>query len=115
MPIRENTCACRTLPPHYTNYRSTFWGQDDTNGRFAEISRMECVHCGTIWLKYHVEFESYSYSGRWYCGEVTEEILQTLTPETVVAYLESLDEYFYGGSYFKTSGRIGSGTCFVDL
>ena len=109
-----SSCLCHTLPPYYTNYHYSYWGQDDTNGRFADISRMECIHCGTIWLKYHVEFESFSYSGRWYMGIVTPEILETLSPGTVVDYLEHLDRYIYGGSYFKSPGLWGSGTCLVD-
>lgn len=102
------------LPIHYTTYESRPLGIDDTNGRYADVTLNTCVHCGKVWVKYHVEFESFSYSGRWYMGEVTEEVLKTLTPENTVAYLESLPHYFYGGSYFKSPGMHGRGTCYVD-
>jgi hypothetical protein len=42
-------------------------------------------------------------------------VLHLLKPESVVALLESLPWYFYGGSYFETTGRKGSGRVRVDL
>lgn len=115
MATHEITCRCQMLPIHYTTYNSKPLGVDDTKGRYADVTLNTCVHCGTVWVKYHAEFESYGRSGRWYLGVVTEEALKTLTPENTVAYLESLPGYFYGGSYFNSPGKHGHGTCYVDM
>ena len=62
-----------------------------------------------------MEFESFSKSGRFYKGIVTNKNLPKLTPENSIAYIEKLDWYIYGGSYFSTSGKFGNGKANVDL
>ena len=108
-------CRCMTPPFNYTDYASEPLGIDETNGRFGEVSVQTCKACGRKWLHYFVEYEAFSKSGRWYRGLVSAEALRSLTPESAVALLESLPWYFYGGSYFQTIGRKGSGRVWVDL
>jgi hypothetical protein len=36
-------------------------------------------------------------------------------PENAVEYLESLDWYVYGGSYFESTGEFGQGKLRLDL
>ena len=88
---------------------------DESNGRYGEVSFKTCRSCGQKWLHYFVTYEGFAESGRWYRGLIDNEIAAPMTPQFAIQLLESLDWHFYGGSYFKTSGRKGSGSVFVDL
>jgi hypothetical protein len=68
------------------------------------------VICGTRWIHYFYELEGISGSGRWYRGIISEDTAATMTPEKATAWLEQLDQYMYGGSYFTTDGAYGKGT-----
>lgn len=108
-------CVCEKLPPNYKNYNSSYLGQDATNGRFADVIIEKCIHCKRNWIKYMVEFEAFSKSGRFYTGIITDNDVSKITPENAIAYIEKLDWYIYGGSYFSTSGKFGTGKAEVDL
>ena len=108
-------CSCHTPPLHYSDYESEYLGIDRTNGRFGEVTLERCTKCKAYWLRYFVEYESFSESGRWYRGLIPKEDIPQITPENSVAFLTSLDWYLYGGSYFRTTGKIGNGTIYVDL
>ena len=108
-------CRCMTPPFMYTDYDSRPLGVDETNGRFGEVSVDTCKACGSLWLHYFVEYPSFSESGRWYRGLVTPEMVESLTPEQAPDMLASLPWRFYGGSYFRTRGRKGSGPVSLDL
>lgn len=88
---------------------------DESQGRFGEVSVETCRACGRHWLRYFLEYEAFSKSGRWYRGLISEDVAHTVTPSSAVAILENLDWYFYGGSYFDTAGKKGSGPLAVDL
>ena len=45
-------------------------------------------------------------------GVVTDEELAQLTTETVLRFLGDLPWHLYGGSYFKTAGKVGKGRLF---
>jgi hypothetical protein len=107
-------CRCMTPPFHYLDYETTEVGVDDTKGRNGEVTVETCKACGSVWLRYFVEWEWLSESGRWYRGPVTPEMVEWLQPEQALELLASLPWYFYGGSYFRTTGRKGSGPI-VDL
>jgi len=108
-------CRCMSPPFDFLDYDSEPLGIDEANGRLGEVSGETCKACGRQWLHYFVEYEAFSKSGRWFRGLATAEMLRSLRPETAVALLESLPWYFYGGSYFGTTGRKGSGRVRVDL
>jgi hypothetical protein len=108
-------CRCMTPPFFYLDYDSKRIGIDETNGRSGEVTVDTCKACGRMWLHYFVEYESFSESGRWYRGLVTSEMVERLTPEQAPELLASLPWRFYGGSYFRTQGREGSGPIRVDL
>ncbi len=48
-------------------------------------------------------------------GILTDETLKTIAPETAVEYLEQLDTYYFGGSYWDGKERWGSGRVIVDF
>lgn|ERR1044072_5047035 len=108
-------CRCMTPPFSYLDYETTTLGVDETNGRYGEVTVETCRACGSMWLRYFVEYESFSESGRWYRGRVTAEMVESLKPEQAPELLSNLPWYFYGGSYFRTRGREGSGPVSVDL
>ena len=79
--------------------------------RFAEVSLLACRVCGTLWLRYFYELEAFTASGRWYLGAIPAERAEALSADNAKETLESLDWYFFGGSYFsgkhgRSSGRI---------
>ena|ERR1051325_10886846 len=108
-------CRCMTPPFNYLDYYTVSLGIDMTKNRGAEVTIETCRACGNKWLRYFVEYEFFSQSGRWYRGLVTPELLESLTPEGAPELLSSLPWYFYGGSYFRTLGRRGSGPIRADL
>lgn len=106
-------CVCMNPPLHYEDFEidpasDTF--RDDANG--GEITVEKCRHCGTKWLRYFVEYPAFTSSGRWCRGVVTDEELAQLTTETVLPFLGDLPWHLYGGSYFKTTGKVGKGRLF---
>jgi hypothetical protein len=108
-------CICLTPPFPASAFESKVIGVDESRGRFGEVSLETCRKCGRTWLRYHVEYEAFSKSGRWYQGLVSEDVAGTVTPDAAVEILENLDWYFYGGNYFETAGKKGSGPLSVDL
>jgi len=98
-----------TPPFSYLDFETETLGVDETNGRNGEVTVETCRACGRKWLRYFVEWEWFSESGRWYRGLVTAEMVERLKPEQAPELLSSLPRYFYGGSYFRTTGREGSG------
>lgn len=74
-------------------------GTDMTDGRYAEVSVHECWNCGLLWLRYSVEYEGFSRSGRWARANISRPAAGEVTPELALSHLER-DEYAYGGSYF---------------
>jgi hypothetical protein len=104
-----------TPPFFYLDYDSVSLGVDETRGRYGEVTVETCKACGSVWLRYLVEYEFFSESGRWYRGRVTPEMVESLKPEQAPELLASLPWYFYGGSYFRTLGREGSGPLSIDL
>jgi len=81
------------------------------DSRLAEVAVLICQDCGQHWLRYFYEVEAFTGSGRWYLGAITPEQLSTLTREQAKSMLESLNWYYYGGSYYegrngRTSGNI---------
>jgi hypothetical protein len=115
MGSQMTDCVCMHPPFDYRDFSSVSVGTDETNGRFADVTIDACNKCQSKWLRYFVEYAGFSQSGRWYRGQVSDEVARTVTPESAVAVLEKLGSYFYGGSYFRSTGARGSGRLFVDL
>ncbi len=108
-------CSCMVPPFNYQEFDSEYVGRDETNGRFADVSIETCKKCGKKWLRYFVEYEAFTASGRWYRGLVSDDVAKTVTPETAVSILEGLEYRFSGGSYFRSTGQKSVGSLKVDL
>jgi hypothetical protein len=100
------SCACFNVPyKNLTNSREL--GMDKS---FAEVSVLACPSCGQHWLRYFYEQEAFTASGRWYLGAITPEQLSALTADNAKSFLEGLDWYYYGGSYYDgRTGKISGG------
>jgi hypothetical protein len=99
-PATPTGCACEQGSASYRQFESRDLGCDQTEGRFAEVTLTRCRTCGRLWLRYLVEYEAFSRSGRWARGLISDEAARTITPEAAVPHLDGLDWYLYGGSYF---------------
>ena len=110
------SCECLNKPMHFDQYEQiNFIGIDRTNGRFGEVTLKQCRLCGRYWLHYHVEYEGFTKSGRFFMGVITKEDANKLSPEDAIPYLEQLDWYLYGGSYFNGKHGRSSGEIHGDL
>lgn len=103
-------CRClKDCPPdgvrHYSWFESTALGVDETSGRFAEVSLERCKACGRLWIRYYVEYEAFSQSGRWAAGLISEQDAATIKPEQVADYLAKLEWCIIGGSYYRRPGK----------
>ncbi|MFN8283191.1 MAG: hypothetical protein U0U67_08235 [Chitinophagales bacterium] len=112
--IPDIKCTCYSLDSK-KNFSETYIGVDTRNGRYADITLHTCNDCGATWVRYFAEFEAFSRSGRWYKGIISEPDLKKLKPENAVEYLEKLDWFIFGGSYFSSSGIYGKGHVKADL
>ena len=99
--MSEQACPCY-LTPNRNLVTLRDYGMDE---HYAEISLLVCPDCDTKWLRYLLEAEGFTASGRWYLGVVSEEAVTRLTAGNASSILEGLDWYFLGGSYY--GGRIG--------
>ena len=99
-------CKCLDSPLTYKHYKEIgFLGQDETHGRFAQVSVRQCRDCSRYWLHYFVEYEHHRGSGRYFMGLISLESARKLNPETAIDYLNTLDWHLYGGSYFRHEGK----------
>ena len=87
-------------------------GTDKTEGRLAEVTLTRCARCHRRWLRYFVEYESFSRSGRWCAAVIDETAAATMTPEAAPAYLAAAPWHIYGGSYFKNTRHRGNGALY---
>ncbi len=105
----DSPCQCMTPSFRAADYSMVRIGTDETNGRFGDVSIATCRACGKQWLHYHVEYEEFEKSGRWFRGPISPEKAQALKPETSVELLGQMEWYFAGGSYFESTGIKRSG------
>jgi hypothetical protein len=105
-PQPVDGCVCLDAGAPFNTFETRALGCDETDGRFGQATLDRCRRCGRIWLRYVVEYEAFSRSGRWARGLIREDDVETLTPETALGRLHGLAWYLYGGSYFNgASGR----------
>ena len=103
------TCPCLRPPHARADYSEQAVGIDHTAGRFGEVSIRRCKRCARPWLHYFGEYEAFTASGRYFLGEISEEMAETVTPESAPAILASLQSYWRFGSYFGDRQGLSSG------
>ena len=107
--MHPTDCICHKPPFSYLNYETLALGIVETNGHFAEVSIQTCKHCGTKWLNYFVEIEGFSSNIKWFKAIVEDLIVDSITTENALKYIEKARRYFYGGYYYGSGISIGSG------
>jgi hypothetical protein len=64
--------SCEYLDNGSTSYTERAIGVDETNGRYGLVDARTCRSCGR--LRYHVEYEGFTGSGRWFRGLLPEDV-----------------------------------------
>ena len=111
--MNQTFCECLHEPMPYDRYTPIkYLGTDPSNGRFGEVHIVRCNLCGRYWLRYSVEYEGFTASGRYFMGLIAPDVADALRPDQAIEFLGSLDWHLYGGSYFgrkgKSSGSINA-------
>ena len=103
-------CKCLTeglQTPDITDER--YLGCDETSGRFADVTLRRCSRCKRLWLRYAVEYEAFTASGRWAEAPIDDMAAAAMTPEAAAAFLDRSEFAVFGGSYHGHAGRRGRG------
>ncbi len=101
-------CACDDPQARYTVFDAEFVGTEPEH--YGEVSLLTCRQCQRVWLRFQLEYEAFTASGRFYRGLISRKAAQQVTPENAVAILESLEWCIYGGSYFGHAGKRFEGS-----
>jgi hypothetical protein len=103
-------CPCLELgPKHPDIIRERDPGRDETDGRFADVELNRCAKCQQLWLRYAVEYEAFSHSGRWAVTPIAEAAAATMTPEAAPQFIHSAPWHIFGGSFWGHAGKRGKG------
>lgn len=106
----NSDCACLELGPKRTKRTIVRdLGQDTTQGRYAEATVVQCTQCGRLWLRYSLEYEAFSRSGRWAQGPIDNATAATITAAAASEFFHRAEWYVFGGSYYGHTGKRGRG------
>jgi hypothetical protein len=81
---------------------------DRTEGRYADVTLTRCTKCRRLWLRYEVEYEAFSRSGRWCEAVIDEASAATMTPEAAPAYLAAAPWHVYAAATSVTSASAAA-------
>ncbi len=98
----QTPCGCASATAQHRSFEE--WrtlDPDLTEGRYADVSILKCRKCGQLWLRYFVEYEAFSRSGRWGRGRIDEARALTIQPHEGASFLAELPSYLFGGSRFN--------------
>ena len=65
-------CLCYDAKARYTVFCEQPIGTEQAH--YADISLLTCNYCRSIWLRFLLEYEAFSGSGRYYRGLISPEI-----------------------------------------
>lgn len=91
-------CTCQNPPFYYLDFDEIDLGWDP---RYGEVSIQTCKKCGTKWVKYLIEEEHHSKSGRWWRAQISNEDNLALTAGNAKEYVERQEWCFVGGSFYE--------------
>jgi hypothetical protein len=103
-------CSCDKPPFQYLEYDTESLGYDSD---FGEVSVDTCKKCNKQWLKYLIEEEHYSKSGRWWRIPIKNINNKKLTVKDAKSFIESAEWCFIGGSYYE--GKISKITAPIKI
>jgi hypothetical protein len=103
-------CRCLSEGPQRPDITDErYLGCDETSGRFADVTLRRCSRCNRLWLRYAVEYEAFTASGRWAEAPIADDDAAAITPESAAAFLDQAEFAIVGGSYYGHAGRRGRG------
>jgi hypothetical protein len=95
-----NECACLVDGPQNPDViNERYIGCDKTSGRFADVTLLRCARCQRLWLRYAVEYEAFSRSGRWAAAPIDQTAAETMTPEVAAPFLDRRESLYTGDRY----------------
>lgn len=96
--LANHSCQCFDInaQAEWTNSEYLF-----STNEYWEISRLQCAHCGMLWLRAFLEYESFSQSGRHYRTPISKNQLQDIIADDAISILEAAEFRIAGGSYFN--------------
>jgi hypothetical protein len=103
-------CSCLERgPPSFDDAHTRFVGVDETDGRFADVTLCRCPRCSRTWLRYQLEYEAFTASGRWCMAPIDATLAASVKPETAAGVIAEAEWHIFGGSYFGHAGKRGRG------
>ncbi len=102
--MRGPACPCLDALAPADLFERTFLGTDELYGD-ARIDL--CRTCGRRWLHYHLTYEGFADSGRWFRGQAAPET--ALSPRNAALVFGDLPGYFAGGLFFGGQAHRRSG------
>lgn len=115
-PGDAEECTCLIAGPRRADIAATIdIGVDETRGRFASVDIDRCGRCQRLWLRYQVEYEAFTASGRWATCPINETNAACITPEAAADFIDRQPWYIYGGSHWRHAGKRGSGKVHWDM
>jgi hypothetical protein len=103
-------CRCLIEGPQRPDITDEHYlGCDKTSGRFADVTLRRCSRCKRLWLRYSVEYEAFTASGRWAEAPIDDDDAAAMTPETAAAFLDRAEFAVFGGCYYGHAGHRGRG------
>ncbi len=102
--MRGPACPCLDALAPADLFERTFLGTDELYG---DASIDLCRTCGHRWLHYHLTYEGFAGSGRWFRGQVAPET--ALSPRNAALVFGDLPGYFAGGCFFSGQAHHRSG------
>lgn len=85
--VHPTGCECFEAAGGPVNPEVRFNGVDTTNSNYGDVTLSKCTRCSTVWLRFFIEYESFSRSGRWYRAPIPPERLSEVTAESAVSIL----------------------------
>ena len=107
---RGMRCPCHQPDAPSSGFDGAFLGIDEGAGRFGTVEILACRKCGSRWVRYSMELEGITASGRWFRCPIDAGDVKAMTPEKALDRLRVAEWYFYGGSYYRSAGSLGKGS-----
>ncbi len=96
---RMTACTCQNPPFFYLNFDTRDLGR---NEEYGEVSIEVCKQCGSKWVRYSIEDEQHSRSGRWWRAQIlNDEDGLVLTAGNAKEFIERQEWCFAGGSFYE--------------
>ncbi|MDR3154530.1 MAG: hypothetical protein LBW85_09770 [Deltaproteobacteria bacterium] len=87
--------------PQWSEFEQTAFREVGYEHEYGGDVTIIKTKAGGLWLRYHVEYEGFSESGRWFKAPIDREKAEAIQASEALSWLASLDWYFQGGSYFR--------------